>query len=440
MPETSGLNYSQIFVDPKTGRLARWGYHYLLNPSVTTLNIAPGGSLNAPSVAVTAQSIQLGVPLRPPSGGLGISSGTSGGVPGFTSPTTIASSPTLGAAQIVLGGGAGATPSTPVGLGTVTSVLHGNALGAPTWSAVDLAADVTGTVLVVNGGTGAGTAPGARTNLGLGTISTQDANNIAVTGGTLDGTTVGSITAAAGTFAALTATGVVTGSSIGTASFQATGALDGGTVVNFYRSAGTVGATVTNTARGYTSAPTTDASAFTLSNYNHYEAFGLTIGAGSAVTTQSGFRASAGLTTATNNYGFRGLIATAANRWNCYMDGTAPNYFKGTVQTDGAMADTSYSYQTPSTGFTITIGDAVQTLILDPSGALLAGTITMPANPVDGHLVRITSTQNITTLTVSPNSGQSIKNAPTGFTVSLTGDQGYEFIYRVTNTTWYRLQ
>lgn len=46
---------------------------------------------------------------------------------------------------------------------------------------------VTGTLPIGNGGTGATTAATARTSLGLGTISTQDANNVAITGGTITG-------------------------------------------------------------------------------------------------------------------------------------------------------------------------------------------------------------------------------------------------------------
>ena len=38
---------------------------------------------------------------------------------------------------------------------------------------------------IADGGTGAGTAAGARTNLGLGDMATQDANAVSITGGTV---------------------------------------------------------------------------------------------------------------------------------------------------------------------------------------------------------------------------------------------------------------
>jgi hypothetical protein len=50
----------------------------------------------------------------------------------------------------------------------------------------------------------------ARTSLGLGSIATQDANNVAVTGGSINGTTIGATTASTGKFTTLEATGVTT--------------------------------------------------------------------------------------------------------------------------------------------------------------------------------------------------------------------------------------
>jgi hypothetical protein len=66
---------------------------------------------------------------------------TSGGVPYFNSSSSMASSSVLAANAVVIGGGAGAAPST-IGAGTSTTVLHGNAAGAPSYGAVSLTADV----------------------------------------------------------------------------------------------------------------------------------------------------------------------------------------------------------------------------------------------------------------------------------------------------------
>lgn len=67
--------------------------------------------------------------------------GTSGGIPYFSGAATWGSTAALSANQIVLGGGAGGAPSTPIGLGTTTTLLHGNAAGAPSFGAI-VSADV----------------------------------------------------------------------------------------------------------------------------------------------------------------------------------------------------------------------------------------------------------------------------------------------------------
>jgi hypothetical protein len=80
--------------------------------------------------------------------------GTSGGIPYFSSASTWASSGALTANALVLGGGAGVAPTVLGSLGTTSTVLHGNAAGAPTFGAVALASDVSGTLPLGNGGTG----------------------------------------------------------------------------------------------------------------------------------------------------------------------------------------------------------------------------------------------------------------------------------------------
>lgn len=114
------------------------GVSYGTSPATNTVAVVTGSN------TATYEAVPVAA------GGTGITSGTSGGIPGFTASGTLASSGALTANALVLGGGAGATPSVLGSLGTTTTLLHGNAAGAPTFSAVNLAADVTGNLPTSN--------------------------------------------------------------------------------------------------------------------------------------------------------------------------------------------------------------------------------------------------------------------------------------------------
>ena len=70
-------------------------------------------------------------------------------------------------------------------------------------------------------------------------------------------------------------------------------------------------------------------------------------GAGSTVTNQYGFICET-LSSATNNYGFYGKIASATNNWNIYMDGTAKNYLNGSLLI-GSTTDAGYKLDVTGT-------------------------------------------------------------------------------------------
>ncbi len=95
----------------------------------------------------------------------------------------------------------------------------------------------------------------------------------------------------------------------------------------------------------------------------------------------------------------------------------------------------SYDFQVLTTGFSYTFASGTTTLIAAPAGTLATGTITMPGSPADGMVITITTTQEITALTINGNTGQSIG----GTQVSLmAANSAMSFVYRQSNTTWYR--
>lgn len=111
-------------------------------------NIAPG-TAGIPVVSQGAAFDPFFGAAAVVGGGTGLTSGTSGGVLYFNSTTTMASSGLLGANQLLLGGGAGASPTSLGSLGTTTTLLHGNAAGAGSFGAVvnaDMATMAAGTV------------------------------------------------------------------------------------------------------------------------------------------------------------------------------------------------------------------------------------------------------------------------------------------------------
>jgi len=111
-------------------------------------------------------------------------------------------------------GGLGLDGSSSTGIATFSS-------GTASIGTIDLSdanlVDSSSQLPVAQGGTGASTAGGARTNLGLGSIATQDSNNVAITGGAIDGAVIGGSTAAAGSFTTINASGAITGNLTGTA-------------------------------------------------------------------------------------------------------------------------------------------------------------------------------------------------------------------------------
>ena len=100
----------------------------------------------------------------------------------------------------------------------------------------------------------------------------------------------------------------------------------------------------------------------------------------------------------------------------------------------GAPCGGNYSYQQPASGATLTAAAYLAAYVIDPAGALSTLTVVMPPSANDGQFFELGTTQTITTLTVSPASGQSVN----GGSLTLAAHAGAGWRYRASNNTWYR--
>ena len=161
---------------------------FLAKDTNATRYLANTGTNNNPAWAQINLADGVTGTLPVGNGGTGITSGTSGGIPYFSATTTIASSALLTANALMVGGGAGAAPSTvTTGTGVLTAlavntgtagafVVNGGALGTPSSGTVT---NLTGTASInINGTVGATTKNTARvTSIGIGS-ATNDSMTI----------------------------------------------------------------------------------------------------------------------------------------------------------------------------------------------------------------------------------------------------------------------
>lgn len=145
---TSSVDGQIAVFDGTSGRLLRDGGGSVGTvTSVTCSTGLSGGTITG------IGSCSLDVPVAATLGGTGMTSGLTGGVVFFDRFNHLASSQPLTADRLVIGGGANG-PNALGYAGTANTVLHGNASGPPTFSAVSLTGDVIGTLPAASGGTG----------------------------------------------------------------------------------------------------------------------------------------------------------------------------------------------------------------------------------------------------------------------------------------------
>ena len=102
----------------------------------------------------------------------------------------------------------------------------------------------------------------------------------------------------------------------------------------------------------------------------------------------------------------------------------------------GGLAQQSASPN--ATGFSVTVAPVVagcwMWLLLTPIAGYAAGTVVLPSSPADLQEVLVTSTQAVTTLTVSGN-GAAVNGAPS----TLSANGFFRVKYAATTASWYRI-
>ena len=133
----------------------------------------------------------------------------------------------------------------------------------------------------------------------------------------------------------------VGGASFTGASFRVTKPLTGNVISSSIVSDGVIQSDATSAAYSFLSAPTTAAAVFNTNAIVGYIAKFDGFGAGSTANNIIGFNAENSLVGANNSVGFKSNIDSGSNRFNFLAEGTAQNYFAGTIASLGSYTSTT---------------------------------------------------------------------------------------------------
>jgi hypothetical protein len=327
-------------------------------------------------------------------------------------------------------------------VGTTGQVLRSTGTSAPVWSdfnagtvrTVDMSTTVSGlsfsgspitvsgtitlagTVGIASGGTGATTAPNARTNLGLGTMAVQDASSVSISGGSINVSTLtsssiisfGTISETVGGTQYLVASQYDVGTApnqiplnqyLGTMAFQdaagvsigllsaTTGNIASGTITNLVSTS----ATVTNLV----------ATSFTLSNLSINSANITTLTSGSATLTNLTSTSGTVTTLASTSANITTLSGTTATFTSATVTNLAlTSLTLGNLSVGSANITTLTGTNLTYTSGTVTNLNSTSANITTLTGTTFGTTATTQLRGASAQITTLTATSaNITTLT-----------------------------------------
>jgi hypothetical protein len=104
----------------------------------------------------------------------------------------------------------------------------------------------------------------------------------------------------------------------------------------------------------------------------------------------------------------------------------------------GGFVDQGYQYLAPSANFATQITAGKSRMIFDPTTTITTGNVIMPNVAVDGTIISVHSTAQITTF--GANSLQSGTVVKPSNTFTLSAGTGVEYFYRASENTWYKIR
>lgn len=105
------------------------------------------------------------------------------------------------------------------------------------------------------------------------------------------------------------------------------------------------------------------------------------------------------------------------------------------VSFGGSFAYGGTSFVSPNNGTTVNMGTSPW-LVMATAGTISSVSVVLPTSPINGQEAQILSNRTVTAITVSAGSASITGTAVT----ALTASTAVGYIYRASNTTWYRYQ
>jgi hypothetical protein len=103
----------------------------------------------------------------------------------------------------------------------------------------------------------------------------------------------------------------------------------------------------------------------------------------------------------------------------------------------GGIVITGYQYAEPTTNFSANVNLNISRYVMDPTGTITNGKLTLPNVVLDGTVISISSTEIITNLSVQSGPGTTVKPSAN---ITLSAGTSIEYFYKASESKWYKVR